>query len=347
MPDEKTHGDALRMYLTGADSDGGAQTDHDASLGKNRSSTEVPHLGISGSVQYLTIDFVSGNNGEGIGVLTVSGVSEIKWTAPGGTLGAAVAIANGETKIIEDGTDTDKYARITRTSATALGVAATNITLANEVNNAIGLDDVSSAEAAAGDTEYRCVCLKNEGANAITVLKAWLTTLGTQRVSATAQLGASGAGTIEIAAGTFDDWPAKGYCRIQESDTTEREIVYYSSRTSTVLTVPAAGRELLGTTAAAGANDDTVDAVPGIRIAKEAPASQPTGAFTDKTGAGEGSQPAGLTWKSGITAAAGVDVGTLAAGYIQGIWIEREVPAGAVALADIEQCFQWSYDTTP
>lgn len=346
MPNEKSHADSIRVFLTGADTDGGAQAAPNSSLGKNRSSTLAKFLGdtITDPISNITVDFCSGANGAGNGALTATGNDELKWTPPGGTQGAGVTILNGETKILEAGnSEPEKYIRVSRTSTANLTGTAT-VALADEFNNIIGFDNVTSAEAAAGDTEYRCLCFKNEASSEVKSVKAWVGTLGTQRVSATTQLPASGAGTIAISAGDFTDWPDSGFCRIQTSAAALKEIVYYASRTSTILTVPAAGRGLLGTSATAGAATDTVDAVAGIRIAKEAPASQPDGAFTDKTVAGEGSQPSGLTWRSGIIAAEGADIGDLTAGYIYGLWIERVVPAGATAEASVLNLIEWSFD---
>ncbi len=343
MPDEKTRGDALRLYLTGADSDGGAQTDPDQSLGKYRSSTEVEQLGatVTNPIDNVTIDYISGANGVGSGTLQGGG-DTVFWYAPDESNGQYATIANGETKIAESETP-GKYVRLKRTSADPMLGTAT-VALANVMNNVPGSGDISSAEASAGVTKYRCIAFKNDhAANDVTLLKVWLNTLGTQRVSASAQLEASGAGTIAIAAGSFDDWPTTGYCRIQEADGTEREIVYYASRSSIVLTVAATGRELLGTTAAAGEADDTVDAVPGIRIAKDAPDAQPDGVFEDETASDEVDPGVG-NWASGIIAADGISIGTLAAGEIYGLWIERETPADYVASAAIENAINFSFD---
>lgn len=347
MSDEKTHFDSIRFYLTGADSDGGAQTDPDASLGKYRSSTLVEFLStsISNAISNITVDFVSGANGTGNGSLTASGNDELKWTPPSGSQSAGVTIANGETKIIEDSSDPEKFIRVTRTSADNLSGTAT-IALTSVYNNVFGLDNVSTSEASAGDTEYRCFCIKNDSANTVENVEIWIGTLGTQLVSGTTQLGASGAGTIELATGSFDDesWPDSGWCRIEQSNGTLREIVYYSSRTATVLTVPSGGRERLGTSAAAGGATDKIYPVPGIRIGSDAPASQSAGAFEDET-AGEGTQPGDVAdWTTGITEGNGLSIGDLSTGNIYGIWIEREIPASATAEADHYNYIQWSFD---
>jgi len=171
----------------------------------------------------------------------------------------------------------------------------------------------------------------------------WLNTLGTQRTSDTGQLGASGAGTVETT-GSLADWPDNGFCRITQSGGTLREIVYYSARTDTVLTVPAAGREQLGTSASAGAASDTIDAVPGLKIAKEEPSEE---AFTELTDENDTASVSGFTWKTGITESTGLDVGDLTAGNMTGLWLWLVIVAGQTAAPLLENalCFKYSTGT--
>jgi len=339
MPDLQTRADSLRLYLTGAGSDGGTQTDPNAALGNYRAASEVEGLSktITSAIANITIDYVAGANGTGTGSLTASASDDLRWTPPGGTQGAAVTILNGESKILEGGGSTgpNQYLRVSRTSGTALtGTASLAIA---EPYNAI-LDNVASAEASAGDDEYRGLIMKNENTVSIGSVKFYLATLGTQRISDSAQLGASGAGTITTT-GSLADWPASGFCRITTSVPALREIVYYSSRTSTSLTVPAAGRGMLGTSAAAGASADTIDAVPGIRIGKEAISSSHI-----QTIANENTAPSGITWNTGITAATGLSIGDLSPAAMYGLWIHRAVPAGAISAASVLQHFKNQYD---
>lgn len=343
MPDINEHADSLGIYLTGAGSSGGSQTDPNAALGNYRSSSKVTEQGasVSSPISNVTVDFVAAANGTGAGTLDAPTSGTLTWTPPGGSVGAAVAIANGETKVLE-GANADQYIIVTRTSASSLTGTAT-VTLTNPMNNLFGFDNVSSAEAAAGDSEYRCVAFKNNHASvSLSTFKAWIGTLGTQRTSDSAQLGASGSGTITTT-GSLADWPSSGYAHIKTSGGTTREIVYYSSRTTNSLTVPSAGRGLLGTSAAAGASDDTIDAVPGIRIAKEAPTGSST-AGNAQTIANEGTAPTGVTWSTACTEAAAVSIGTLGVGEIYFLWIHRQTPAGAVAKAVVLQDIETKFD---
>lgn len=329
MPDALTHADSIRLYLTGAASDGGTQTDPNASLGNYRSATEVVEVStsITSPIANITVDFVSAQNGYGNGTLAAPTADTLTWTPPGGTVGAAVTIANGETKILEGGSDKSAYIRVTRTSATALSGTAT-VAVAYQYNNAIGFDNVSAAEQAAGDIEYRAVMLKNVSASTVKNVKLYIKTLGTQLVSGTAQLSASGAGTVTVASGNFGDWPESGFCRIESSAGALKEIVYYSSRTSTSLTVPSSGRGTLGTSAQAGAATDKIYPVPPLRIAIEAPSSSHIQTIAD-----ENTAPTGVSWSTGITADTGVSVGDLAASALYGVWAQAVTIAGATAKA--------------
>ena len=347
MPDEMTRADALQVFLTGASSHDGAQTDHDLSLGNHKSSTEVqPYTWeIADPISNVSIDYISGASGLGAGSLTASDDDDLKWTPADGSQGVAVTIANGETKIVEGGgaDGPHQYVRVTRTSAVAMTGTAT-VTTSYSLNNVHGFDDVSSAEQAAGDTEYRCVCVENVHPTAtIKDLTVHVGTLGTQRTTDTAQLGASGAGTVQTS-GSLADWPDVGYCAIKTAGGSLEEIVYYSSRTATTLTVPAAGRGLLGTSASAGSSDDTMDAIPGIAIGLDAPTSQPSGTFVDQTGAGEGSAPGGVSFSTPIVVGDALSIGDLAATYINGVWIKREVPVGSEARSSILHSLEWRYD---
>ena len=347
MADEKTGVDSLRIYLTGASSHEGAQTDPDQSLGNYQSSTMFTPLGSSWAslMANITVVRITGANSTGSGILTAEGVNSLSWTPPSGTKGATVTIANGETKLLPGGGgETHKSIIVTRTTADNLTGTAT-VTLSDNFANLF--DNVSSAEASAGDNEYRCLTLVNKSSGTVSNIKVKLGTLGDQVTSDDTQLGSSGAGSVVTSDTISSGTPDTGAAIIREADGTIREVVYYSSRTSTTLTVPAAGRGLLGTSAAAGAADDTVDFIPPVAISKEAPSGQPAGYFTDKTGSGEGVEPSGLTWRFDVDfSGTPVDIGDIVATNIYGLWFWREVPAGMAAESDLQIKVIIQYDAT-
>ena len=339
MPDEYESAGCIRIYLTGAASDGGAQANPDAALGNYRSSTEITQLGVTVTdcPANITVDQAGGANGTGDGTLTVKSVNSLAWTPPGGTEGATVTIANGETKTLEGGGDGNngQLLIVSRTSADDITGGPATVTLAYTYNNVIALDNVSSAERTAGDVEYRAACIKNHGTHTVQAMLAWLEPLAAACAVNVAGYAASGAITITRKAGRFDDdsYPDSGY--VENDDT--GEVMYYASRTDTALSVAASGRDIWTDVAggAAGSEDDVLTPIPGYRIATEAPSAQADGYY--QTIANENTAPTSVTWKHGHSDedADVLDIGSLASGYIAALWLQRAIIAGATAEASV------------
>lgn len=327
-----TNIDGLGLYLTGASIAGGSQNDPNACLGGHRSSKEVKRLGFvilpRSNLAPIAIDWIAGANGTGEATLRAASGTTLQWVPPSGTATTAISIAHEETKLVESATAA-KSVRVTQDiDATLKGTWS--LQLIKVFNGVLGMDNVTSAERAAGLNTYRAIMLRAHGPLAVTSVKVWLKTLGTQRTSDVAQLGGSGSGSVQTS-GSLADWPEAGWCRIQDSGGTLREIVYYTSRTLTTLTVPAAGRGRLGTSATAGAATDTINAVPGIRIASESPVSDAI-----QTIANDATAPSGVTWNTAITSAGGLSIASISSGSNYGLWIHREIPAGATVAASQE-----------
>ena len=343
--DENTKLDALALYLSGASSDGGSQPDPDLSFGNFRSSTRISQIGhlVLTDISGVSVERVCGTNGQGFGALEVVTANSLRWTAPDDSPGAAVIINNGQTKLLESADDR-KFIVVKRHTASDL----TGVSLIKMVpifNNTIGSNNVNDTERQAGENKLRCMVFKcMHDQFLVRNLKVFIGTLGTQRVSDAGQLPSSGAGTIETT-GSLSDWPATGFCRIETSAAGLREIVYYSQRTGTGLTVPAAGRGLLGTSAAAGGATDLIYPVPGIKIAKESPTSDH---FTVCTDENDTAAVSGFTWYTGITRDTGLMIGHLGKDEIIGIWVWLVVVAGASASPSLENLLKYQfgiYDT--
>lgn len=340
MADEKTGPDAIRVYHTGAASHNVPQTDPDLSIGNYKSSTEATGVSWneSGLPSNITVQMIGGNTALGAATLAFPTADTAQYTPPGGTIGSAVSIANGETKIVRGGgSDYDKYVRIKRTSATALSGSAT-LTISDTENNAVGFDNVTAAEQSAGDEEYRCLAFCNDSTVTVQGFLMWLTTLGTQRVSATQFLPASGAGYIEIASGTFDDWPQSGFVKISTSAEVEKEVAYYKERTSTKLTVDASGRGIGHTSEVLGTATDLVDAIPMIEIHEDPAGVQSTGAGANP--GDEDTAPSGIAAGDWVTPtryddADVIDIGNIASTYHIKIWFHRITIAGATEGVDV------------
>lgn len=330
MPELLTRADSIREYLTGASSEGGTQASPSLSLGNYRSSTEVTCLGIAiaNAITNVTVDFASAENGVGTGTLTAPTTGRLAWTPPGSSAGPSVDFSGaGDTAIVEGGAAPGKFLRVT--GSPPFSVGASQITLSDLFNNFHGFDNVTVAQAGTGVTQYRAVIIKNMSANDVESFQRCIAALGTARTSNTAWLTGSGAGTV-TSTGSLDDWPDQGYAQVRSSGGTLKEVVYYSSRTGNSLTVPAAGRALLGTSATAGANTDVITPVPGIAIGVDTAgvvnAGTPIQTVADQTTA-----PAAVTWNLGITAATGLQIGTIAVGKQVGVWVRRHIPAGIQA----------------
>jgi len=331
LGDEYTRADSLGVFLSGASINGGAQADPDLSFGNYRSSTRAELIGflVGASIPGIKIERLSPTNGFGTGIIEAMGADKLRWTPPNGIVaGVPITIPNGATRVLEGGdADPRKFIVVTRDSAASL-LGRTVVKVVPVYNNAIGMSNVSDSERSAGETKIRCVVFRCLHAQyAVRNLRIFLSTFGSQVLSDTGQLGASGAGTIETSS-LFTGWPTVGYCRIEQSTGSLREIVYYSKRTDTVLTVPAAGRGLLSTTPAAGAATDKIYAVPGMKFSLEDPVSEQ---FTQISNENDTSPLSGFSWSTGISrdtgqARAGLDKDEMVA-----VWTWLHVPAGAKA----------------
>jgi len=163
MPDQYAHIDALGIYLTGAGYAGETQNDATASLGGIRSGTRVKRLAalVSDPIPPIIVLDAFGGNGTGNGTLVADTSDSVQWTAPSGTIGTAVSMANGEIKLVEDN-DADKAVLVYRASADSLAGRMT-LALSAPYNNVIGLSNVANADRVSGITTYRGMMLKADG----------------------------------------------------------------------------------------------------------------------------------------------------------------------------------------
>ncbi len=169
MPPINQRADSLRIYLTGAASDGAAQSDPALSLGNYRSATQAGSLGylLTRAIPGVRIDFIAAANGTGDGTLAAVG-GQLSWTAPNGSGGGMVTIANGASAILESGSAPQKFIRVARTSANELQGNAT-VSITDVYNDVIGQ---SNKETGDGKT-YRLICFK-AGVSVVQNLKVWI-----------------------------------------------------------------------------------------------------------------------------------------------------------------------------
>lgn len=331
QPPEYTRADALREYLTGASSDGGTQTNPSASFGNYRSSTEAMSLGINifNAIPGVQILYIGGSNLIGNGTLSASDANHLAWqpNTYSGFGPPSYFVGDGDIGIVEAQGNPGAYLRIQATETFQSGAADI---LINWIPDGIfGFDEVSISQATSGESEYRATILRNESSNPVSALSRCISLLGTPQVSNSAHLSGSGAGIITTT-GSFTTWPASGWCNVSSSSGTLKELIYYTSRTGTSLTVPSAGRGLLGTSATAGASTDVVSPVPGTAIALDINGVQSFGSAIE-TIANATTAPVGVTWNLGITSTGGLQVPILLPNQQIGIWMWRQIPPGAIA----------------
>lgn len=332
MAQAYTRGDSLGIYQT-------KTATNTANLGGYRSIFDLcsQRFLVTTPLPQIVILAASGYNGTGIGKLAAASTGSLTWTPPDATIGTAVTIAANQVKLIE-GATASKWLRVfwdgDYSTATLGGY--------DDVELMPGVLDQTGSTP--GTSTYAGLIVTNQSALSqdITAIKIWIGTLGTQRATGTAQLGGSGSGTITTAtANGFADWPAQGWAHIKTSGGSTREIVYYTSRTATSLTVPSGGRGLLGTSAAAGSAIDTVDAIPGVRIGKETADSD----NKIQTIASATTAPSGITWNTGITSATGLSVTTLASSVNVGLWLNFDIPSVATGYHGHELPIQFEFTT--
>lgn len=325
MANEWTNADSLRALNTGAVSDDTPQTDPGASLGGYKSSSFVKTLkyvpgNIPGNIEIV---YVSAANGTGTGTITFSG-STVTWRAPGSsTAGASVTIANGETKIIEDGEDPNKFVRIAKISTEEATQNGTLLLRADE-NNAVAMGNVTGADALAGDTKYRSIALSNGSAGAITNVKIFAGALVPAVPTDQEYLPASGAG--EIWSGEFVGvFPDSGYFTIYSSAGAVKEVVY-ATRSTFGYAVTATGRGCCGTSATAGSATDTFAPCYGVELATETPVGDQITASPN-----EDTPPAAISFSGAFTEATAITVASIASGDWTGLHLKRDTAAGSGA----------------
>jgi hypothetical protein len=155
--------DDLRLYGSGAASDGAAQPDPDANLGGYRSASEIQSLAVLGAMENVTIDRVADGYDPGAAGLESDGAGYLRWSGPGSSPGPWVAVGDGETKVLPDGSDSALGVRVTRSGAVPPQGTAL-IKLLEQYNGALGMPNISDAQRTAGRTIYRCLFLRNVSA---------------------------------------------------------------------------------------------------------------------------------------------------------------------------------------
>jgi hypothetical protein len=136
-------------------------------------------------------------NGAGDGILSATDGYHLQWAPPGQSSGAAVAIANGETKVLS-GSDVNQYVRVRRISASPLSGSRV-VNLHEVFNNALGGEDVENPSVQV--TEYRGLALKNVSGGTVTNLRVWIDPFLTENLAVGLVAVTSGTGMQDLVVG--------------------------------------------------------------------------------------------------------------------------------------------------
>ena len=147
------------------------------SLRIEAASFELEHLRVVGAIRGVVPQFAAARNGPGAGRLSSHGDGTwLKWRAPGGSrFGRPVWCGADGEYVLTDGDDPDKYFRVEVFAAELVpGVVESRVSLSDVYQNALGGDDVTAAEAAAGDVASWALTLKNISNSILGQLRVWI-----------------------------------------------------------------------------------------------------------------------------------------------------------------------------
>jgi len=154
MATPATHADALRIEYASA---------------------EVKHLTVLGTIPGVVPLAVAARCGPGLAHLRSTTAGRISFRAPSSsTWGPDVLCEADGTYLLEDGEDPDKWLRVLVYTSYLLAAREAPVLLHDRYNTGVASDDVSAAEAAAGDVETYQLALANDGTAFLSQVTAWI-----------------------------------------------------------------------------------------------------------------------------------------------------------------------------
>ena len=166
--------ESIAWYLTGASAAGRSQRDQALSLGGFRSGVPVRSMTWDCQQPMVGVEIlgVGALNGRGTGSLEAITDNSLRWTPPGGVAGTTVTLGQGqEAKLF--GFESGAWIHVRRNSTIPM-VGIHSVQCMDIYNNVVGFDNVSSADAVAGEVFYRAIIGKNEFTGPMTDIKIWL-----------------------------------------------------------------------------------------------------------------------------------------------------------------------------
>lgn len=139
------------------------------------SGVEVLQLGVAGTIPGVAPLAAGGANGPGTGQLRQLANGRLQWKAPGSsTFGGEIFVGLGGHFLLEDGDDAADWLRVSVTTAFVVAGAADAKVFTQDRFNEVGPDDVTAAEALAGDVSTSTLTLENTSGANVVDLVVWL-----------------------------------------------------------------------------------------------------------------------------------------------------------------------------
>jgi hypothetical protein len=138
---------------------------------------EIGQLVAVGTIPGVFVTYAAGANGKGTGYLASSGDgTRLAWKAPGSScFGPDVQVGTDGSYLLEDELDRGKYVRVWVVTAFLQETPTqAEVYLDDIYNNGIGHDDVTAAEASAGDVVTYTLTMENKSAKVLWTPRFWL-----------------------------------------------------------------------------------------------------------------------------------------------------------------------------
>ena len=316
----------LAMYISG----GATNTNAAKSLGGPLSSQRVLSQTATAptTITGVTIDDAAGN-AVGIGTLTYTysaTAPTLAWTPPSSSIGTSVNVAASGVYALQ-GASNGGLLLVTVVAGSLPGSNQTNsITIANQVLKIF--DDVSKAESLAGDSEYRCLFIKNTHATDTMIdVRLWRHTDTPGQDVITLELDPAVVGD-----GSSTGVPS-GCLEASKTITTATWSGGTATYTSTAHgyaigdLVKVAGITPSGYNITAGLVTAAAANTFGMLVAGD-PGAYSSGGTAQRYS--EGTAPTGVTFSSvAVSEASSLVVGDLAPAQVKAFWAKRVVPASS------------------
>jgi len=137
---------------------------------------EVQSLRAVGTIPGVIITHVAARNGPGLGRIKCQDAgTRLAWRAPdSSTFGTPVTVTSDGRYMLRDGEDLDKIVHVRVYSTYLEAGAESPVLLGDRYNNPIGDDDVTAAEATAGDVKTFAIQLENQSGEIMHRPVAWV-----------------------------------------------------------------------------------------------------------------------------------------------------------------------------